>query len=550
MVAGTCKGACIPIAPGRLSASSSLRYTMVHDRALEPTWGKCTMNSLPVALIVLGCWAMPCVAEVRLLTGDANNQIYNRDAFLLDLSTDGKLALFVSGPPTSEPVPPGIDRGGLYIRDLAANTLTFTGATEVGVEGTLSDDGRYVAWTAPNFTVYWRDCQSGLTRPLAPGANGASRNPIISADGRYVAYVSVARNIVPEATQLPAPGRAAVYLYDSTTQQTRIVSLTFDGKGLSTGVGFVAPQFEFDFSADGQYVVFSTDATGVHPDRASAASQAYHWSYRRNISNGGIEVVCRNAGGQIPSGNFTGPRMDSTGNRVVFTGSFVGLGGGPLMIQGNNQPFSTDLYLKDLGTGEVRWISRTHDNSASDGVFSGPAAISASGTVVAFGSAGTKFVTENTDPGGGSSMDLFRVDIGANGTTTTTLITKAATTAKNVDFLYGPLLSGTGDYVAFGTGSLESMIGQGTDNSFFKHGVAVGHFPTGSTKPALQFTRDGSHLTLSWPQTDTFKPQYATNVSQTSWTTISDGITTQDGVSSLTLTSEGPAKFVRLREVQ
>src|SRR5688572_7532755 len=137
-------------------------------------------------------------------TGHNPRQERDRDAFLLDLSTVGKVVLFVSGPPSNGVIPPGIERGGLYIRDLAAGTLTFTGATNVGGEGFLSDEGRYISWTAPDNLIFWRDCQADITRSITAGANGACRNPIISADGRYVAYVSIARNIVSDATKLPA----------------------------------------------------------------------------------------------------------------------------------------------------------------------------------------------------------------------------------------------------------------------------------------------------------------------------------------------------------
>ncbi len=57
------------------------------------------------------------IGEVRLLTGDANNNLHAQDSLVQDLSSDGKLVLFSSGPPVVGSTP-GITQGGLYIRNL------------------------------------------------------------------------------------------------------------------------------------------------------------------------------------------------------------------------------------------------------------------------------------------------------------------------------------------------------------------------------------------------------------------------------------------------
>jgi Tol biopolymer transport system component len=489
------------------------------------------------------------LGEVRLLTGDANNQLHNRDSLALDLSQDGRLVLFSSGPPVTGSTP-GITQGGLYIRDLVADTLTFSGATNVAGEASFSDDGRFVTWTAPGFSIYWRDCQAGETRLLASGTNGGSRNPIMSADGRYVAFASVARNLVPNTNHLPANGRAAVYLYDSLNQTTTVASLTHDGKGLSTGVGLNAPSLEFNFSANGQYVFFSTDATNVHPARATAASQAYYWLYRRHVQNGVVEVVCKNATNGIPIGNFTTPFPDATGNRVLFAGGFVGLGGGPLLVDGYSFVFGTDLYLKDLTTAEVWWVTRTTNSTTPDAAFgSGAMALSGDGKVVAFGSSGTKFVLENTDPPGASdSFDIFRVDIGPAGNVTNSLITKSVVGSTNVGYFSGPLLSANGNYVAFNSGYHRPFLGVGEYSSIHKHGFGVGTLPGATTPaPALHFLRSGNQIILNWINAAGFNLYSSTNLALGNWSLVPNTPALVNGTNSLTLPMIGPVGFFQLR---
>jgi hypothetical protein len=419
---------------------------------------------------------------VRLLTGDANNNIHSRDAFILDISNDGKRALFVSGPPAVGSTP-GITQGGLYIRNVADNLLAFTGATNVGVEGTISDTGRYIAWTSPQNLIYWRDIQSGVTRLITPNANGTCRNPVMSADGRYVAYASLARNLVNTPGLLPAANRAGVYLYDSVLQTTRIVSLAHNGTALSTGIGAPSgnPAVEFDFSANGRYVVFSSDASNTHPSRSSASSQALVWLYRRDVVNGTVDVVSKSAANATPYGNYTTPRVDAVGNRIVFTGGFVGLIGGSLVSSGYVNWFGFDIYMKDMSQGTVWWVSKTTNNSTSDAAYL-TTGINSNGTIVAFASSGTKFVAENTDPGSNSdSFDIFQANIGAAGAVTTRLVTKAIYGAGNVGMHTGPFVPGSGSYIAFNTRYLKSMLNVSTDNSIFIHGVGVGTFPAGNT---------------------------------------------------------------------
>lgn len=500
------------------------------------------------AWCVAVAFALSLRAEVRLLTGDANNQLHSRDAFLLDLSADGNRVLFVSGPPVVGATP-GLTQSGLYIRDLTAGTLTFTGATNVGAEGSLSDDGRFVTWTAPGFSIYWRDCQAGETRLLA---EGGSRNPIISADGRFVAFASVSRTLVSDPALLPANGRAAVYLYDAVAQTMSVASLTHDGKGLSTGVGLHAPSIEFTFTADGQYVLFSTDAANVHPDRAKAANAAYYWLYRRNVKTGQVDVVGKNAAGEIPRGNFTTPSADATGNRILFTGGFIGLGGGPLLIDGYSFVFGFDLYLKDMTSGEVWWVTTTTNRTTSDAAFgAGAMTVSGDGHVVAFSSSGQKFVPEVTDPPGASdSFDIFRVDIGPNGAVTNTLISKPVFGTSNVGFFSGPLLPANGAYVAWTCGNPYPLIGEGEVSSIWKHGFGVGTLPgSGKTEPvapALTSERAGQQITFKWPQASGYRLVSQSQLGQGGWSPVTSAPTLVDGFNSVTITTAGEAAFFKL----
>jgi hypothetical protein len=89
-----------------------------------------------------------------------------------------------------------------------------------------------------------------------PGAaSGPSDSPVISNDGRFIAYRSTATNLVAGATN----GLPNVFLYDRQTGATTLLS--FNASGTAGNNRSFAPQF----SGDGQTVVFQSWASDLIP---------------------------------------------------------------------------------------------------------------------------------------------------------------------------------------------------------------------------------------------------------------------------------------------
>ena len=308
-------------------------------------------------------------AGVRLLTGDANGAFFDQDTRIFDLSGDGNRVLFLAEPADSGDTP-GIPARGLYVRDIAAGTLRLLvgepfaegDATPI-VAASMSDDARWVAWQTSALNVYWHDASTDETRLLNPGSPGTSSRPIMSADGHRVAFCSLARNLVADVSLLPAVGRAAVLLYDSVANTTTVASLTHDGKGLLTGLPGPDPSLEFDFSADGKWVVFSTDDLDVHPERLLLPVPNLTWVYRRQVETGQVDPVVRDAAGLVPLGIFTLPRCNGNASRVLFAGTALGIGGDGGLVDGYTFPGGTDLYAKDIPAGMVWRVTLTVDGS-------------------------------------------------------------------------------------------------------------------------------------------------------------------------------------------
>tara|TARA_B100000809_G_scaffold113046_1_gene111575 strand:+ start:72 stop:458 length:387 start_codon:yes stop_codon:yes gene_type:complete len=92
--------------------------------------------------------------------------------------------------------------------------------------------------------------------------NGHSGEPSISADGRYVAFMSDANNLVSGDTN----GDTDIFVHDRETGQTELVSVDSDSSPGNR------QSRQSSISADGRYVAFSSDANNLVPGDTNG-----HW---------------------------------------------------------------------------------------------------------------------------------------------------------------------------------------------------------------------------------------------------------------------------------
>lgn len=135
----------------------------------------------------------------------------------------------------------------------------------------ISADGRFVAFASyatnlvPGDTnasqdVFVRDRTTSTTTRVSVSSGGEQGNrvsalPSISADGRFVAFVSLAANLVPGDTN----GKIDVFVHDRATGKTTRVSVSGAEAQADDESGFEAPAI----SADGRYVAFSSYASNL-----------------------------------------------------------------------------------------------------------------------------------------------------------------------------------------------------------------------------------------------------------------------------------------------
>ena len=218
----------------------------------------------------------------------------------LKLSPDGRYAVFVSAQRLTPSATNNYQQ--VYLRNLQTGATTLV---SVGLDGqagnanssggqfagaAISADDRYVAFTSaasnlvPGGTsglnnVFVRDLAAGTTSLVSvhlagvTGNNGAygSGGPVISADGRYVAFSSDASDLVPNDPHQP---NMDVFLRDLSTGTTTQVTTTGT---YGTGMYGYTGSFANAITPDGQYVLFTSNASGLVPGYGGGAHDVYLW---------------------------------------------------------------------------------------------------------------------------------------------------------------------------------------------------------------------------------------------------------------------------------
>ena len=308
----------------------------------------------------------------------------------------------------------------------------------------ISADGRYVAFSsrAKNFSpaaksgkpqVYVRDTETGVTTLVsrASGADGAvaeydAYDPSISADGRYVAFVSSAESLSPDDV-----ATSDVFVRDLATATTTLVSRATGLAGVAAG----AESYEPSISADGRHVAFASRADNLSSEGTGPGSADI---FVRDLDSGVTELVSRASGvaGALASESYA-PSISGDGRYVAFNSPSA------LSPEDFDEPsFPMDVFVRDRSTATTILVSRKSGAAGAPGdVQSETPAISADGQHIAFVS-DAKLTGQR-----GYGRNVFVRDIVAG----TTKLASVGDEGRAGDAKRNPSISADGRYVAFQT---------------------------------------------------------------------------------------------------
>ncbi len=311
------------------------------------------------------------------------------------------------GDANSYSYPPSISAGGRYVAFLSYASNLVAGDTNGAGD------------------VFVRDRLAGVTRRVSVGpggrqANGSSVFPSISAGGRYVAFSSVASNLVAGDTN----GAGDVFVRDRLAGVTRRVSVGPGGRQANRSSYFPS------ISAGGRYVAFSSVASnlvaGDTNDRRDVFVRDRVAKVTRRVSVG--------PGGRQANRSSYFPAISADGRYVAFE-SYAS----NLVVGDTNH--RSDVFVRDRVAKVTRRVSVGPGGRQANRDAYSPS-ISADGRHVAFASYASSLVAGDTN----GTADVFvrdrlakvtrRVSVGPGG-------------RQANDYSYSPSISADGRHVAF-----------------------------------------------------------------------------------------------------
>jgi archaellum component FlaF (FlaF/FlaG flagellin family) len=230
--------------------------------------------------------------------------------------------------------------------------------------------------------VFVRDYSEGLTtkisRPTGAGqANGGSSNPSLSTDGRFVAFLSGASNLVPDDTNFDVD----VFVRDRQNATTERISVSSTGEQANEFTD------EAEISGNGRFVLFWSAASNLVPGDGEHS----HDLFLRDRVAGTTELAIDRAIGASFSG-FSGQSaaISADGRLIAFvTGA---------NLQPDDTEFDADVYLQDRQLGTFERISAPIGGGSHFCCTRiGAIRISANGRFVAFSSTDPNLVPGDTN---------------------------------------------------------------------------------------------------------------------------------------------------------
>jgi hypothetical protein len=252
----------------------------------------------------------------------------------------------------------------------------------------ISATGRFVAFSSahPNLVegdgnyfddVFVRDRVRGETTRVSVGPAGAVPNsdsafPSISANGRFVAFLSLASNLVRGDTN----HRADVFVHDRKRGETTRVGVSSTGAEANDGSIWLPA-----ISDNGRVVAFFSRSTNLVPNDHNGIADFFVRDRKRGVTT-------RVRESDVNRGLYSGiPSISDNGRFVAFESP------APDLVKGDRN-HAVDVFLRDRKRGKTTLLSVSSEGEQGNDESSFPA-ISANGHFVAFSSLASNLVGDD-----------------------------------------------------------------------------------------------------------------------------------------------------------
>ena len=301
---------------------------------------------------------------------------------------------------------------------------------------------------------------AGVTERVSVDSNGVGADSVselaaISADGRFVAFTSLATNLVPGDTN----GTSDVFVRDRLTGATERVSVDGRGRQGNDASGLIGVGGYPAISADGRFVAFPSFASNLVMGDTNGVGDVFV----RDRILGTTERVSVGSGGTQADSDCDSPAISADGRFVAF-------GSRATSLVPNDGNFMNDVFVRDRQSATTERVSVSSSGGEGDSDSSFPG-ISDDGRFVVFNSS-----ADNLVPGTQFFVQIFLRDRTAG---TTERISQDAAGNEGDGNSVLPVVSADGRFVAFQTNAA-NLIGDGSHQSH----ILVHDRQTGATERA------------------------------------------------------------------
>jgi Tol biopolymer transport system component len=371
--------------------------------------------------------------QIYFVSLSSNEVLGNQSSSLSDtpaISADGRFIAFESN---ATNLVPGDTNGetDLFLRDVVVGTTTRISLSSNGSQvpantaytsynPSVSADGRFVAFQSyaqlagvPTGVtdIFVRDVVAGTTTIASVNSSGVqadsfSTSPSISADGRFVAFQSLARNLVAGDTS----NNFDIFVHDRLTKTTVCASVNSQeqkGSGVSPNE---SPAFESAatnpvISPNGRYVVFQSSYTNLVDNDTNGVTDIF----MRDLQAGTTTRISVDSNGRQANGNSS---IGSAKSSISADGRYVVF----QSIANNLVPGDTnnalDVFVRDTVAGTTTRVSVNSRGEEPVAGFLGTASfggtISADGSKIVFTSNG-----RNMNEAGIDTPEIYLRDFGS-----------------------------------------------------------------------------------------------------------------------------------------
>ena len=404
----------------------SIIFILVHYLFFPFAWAEVSEfvpgSGIPLSFSADGRFVVFYSGDGNLVSGDTNNEA---DIFVYDRQMDvtERVSVSSNGAQGNDSV--------LYPLFRSANSM-------------ISADGRIVAFGSISSNlvpgdsngqadIFVHDRETGITELVNISSTGVQANdysntPSLSADGRFVAFISKADNLVPGDTN----NMVDHFIHDRETGITERVNLSSSGEQANAECSFNCPSHSL--SADGRFVAFSSNADNLVDDDTNNQEDIFIHDRETGITE---RVSVSPSGVQMRLFSVL-PTLSADGRFIAFTNNLV------------------NIFVHDRNTGITEHIStRPWVSLGTSKPF-----LSADGRFVTFGSYADNLVSGDTN----NSHDIFVYDREIGVTERTSV---SSTGIQANAFSLNAIISPDGRFVAFESNADNLIPGNKNNNGFF-----------------------------------------------------------------------------------